>query len=199
MGLKRTELKRRSELKRGSELMRTSELKRNPEQARQWQERSQATAREKARDGPPDGAPLGQGLKRTPLLQGGSLTPVPLQRIAPDKSGDSPKARSAPKPRPALKARTAKKAERDARYKIVRDEYVAEHPVCEVPGCCNESSDVHHTRGNTGDLYFEKRWFKAVCRLCHGKIHAAVGTYRKWLEKIGFINTRHRGGDIDQD
>ena len=55
-------------------------------------------------------------------------------------------------------------------YKVVRAEYLAEHPKCEVRGCGNKSVEVHHKSGRVGDLLTDKRYFLAVCRGCHQKI-----------------------------
>lgn len=56
-----------------------------------------------------------------------------------------------------------KQAKRLAKYRIVRDEYLKEHPVCEYPYCNSREVTCHHMQGKIGDLLFDKRWFKALC------------------------------------
>jgi len=74
----------------------------------------------------------------------------------------------------------------NAEYKIIRDEYMADHPVCEVKGCMHPSSDNHHRAGKTGKLYTDKRYFLAVCRYCHGEIELKPD----WAKKMGYSEIR---------
>lgn len=75
------------------------------------------------------------------------------------------------KPRPI----SSKKMIINAEYKVIRDEYMGDHPVCEVKGCMQPSEDNHHRAGKIGKLFTDKRYFLAVCRYCHGEIHNNPG------------------------
>lgn len=57
--------------------------------------------------------------------------------------------------------------ERNKKYKILRDEYLLSHPLCEV---CNQkkATDAHHVAGREGDNLFGP--LLAVCRECHSRI-----------------------------
>ena len=87
----------------------------------------------------------------------------------PEKRG--PKAKQPLKRVGKPKPISSKKMILNAEYKILRDEYMADHPVCEVKGCMHPSEDNHHKAGKTGKLFTDKRYFLAVCRYCHGEIH----------------------------
>jgi len=52
-------------------------------------------------------------------------------------------------------------------YRKIRDEYLADHKVCQHPDCKNLSEDLHHAKGRVGSLLTDVRFFKALCRSCH--------------------------------
>jgi hypothetical protein len=52
-------------------------------------------------------------------------------------------------------------------YRVIRDEYLAMHKVCEHPECNNPSEDLHHAKGRVGILLTDARYFRALCRKCH--------------------------------
>ena len=54
--------------------------------------------------------------------------------------------------------------ERNKKYKILRDEYLLSHPLCEV---CNQrkADQIHHRKGRDGDNLFSH--FLATCSECH--------------------------------
>lgn len=65
--------------------------------------------------------------------------------------------------RKAIKPISDKQAARLRKYRIARDEYFKENPVCEYPGCSSRNITLHHGAGRIGDLLFDKRWFKSLC------------------------------------
>ena len=71
-----------------------------------------------------------------------------------------------------LKAKSKKQKERDGKYFKSKSKYLEEHLLCEVPGCGEEASDLHHTKGRVGKLYWDMKFFMACCRIHHGEIHA---------------------------
>lgn len=51
-------------------------------------------------------------------------------------------------------------------YKVLRDDFLKDHFICEV--CFkNPATDVHHKKGRLGELLTLVRYFLAVCRNCH--------------------------------
>jgi hypothetical protein len=48
-------------------------------------------------------------------------------------------------------------------YRVVRDEYLAEHPVCEFPGCNCTNVSVHHKAGRIGSCLINKDFFCSLC------------------------------------
>lgn len=76
--------------------------------------------------------------------------------------------------------------ERNKKYKILRDEYFLEHPVCEFPGCNSNDITLHHGKGRNGDLLFDKRWFKSLC-LIH---HRFVEDFPLEAQKLGLSFSR---------
>lgn len=53
-------------------------------------------------------------------------------------------------------------------YRIVRDEYMKNHPYCEI--CGAKSQDLHHKYGR-GKYLSSVEYFMAVCRICHTRVH----------------------------
>lgn len=68
-------------------------------------------------------------------------------------------------------------------YRKRRDSFLKKHPNCMVSGCCNKSSDLHHKMGRIGKALIDTKWFMAVCRGCHNKIHNSS----KWAEENSYI------------
>lgn len=60
-----------------------------------------------------------------------------------------------------------KQKERLKRYRINRDEYFEENPICQFPDCNSRDITLHHMAGKIGDLLFDKRWFKSLCFTHH--------------------------------
>jgi len=57
-----------------------------------------------------------------------------------------------------------------ADYRIVRDEYMAKHEICQV---CDraKAEDLHHRKSRIGKMLTDVTYFLAVCRPCHERIH----------------------------
>ena len=82
------------------------------------------------------------------------------------------KAITTPKRNAKIKVVSDKQAKRLATYRVVRDSYMAVHPVCEYPYCREPSKDLHHGAGRCGDLLTNVTYFKALCRLHHRVVEA---------------------------
>lgn len=78
------------------------------------------------------------------------------------------------KPFKIIKPVSGKQAARLRKYRIARDEYFKENPVCEYPGCSSRNITLHHGAGRIGDLLFDKRWFKVLC--------GGVNGHHTWAE-----------------
>ena len=55
-------------------------------------------------------------------------------------------------------------------YRSRRDKYMTEHPNCEC-NCGKPSQDLHHKNGRTGKMVYNVKYFMAVSRECHNRIH----------------------------
>ena len=69
-----------------------------------------------------------------------------------------------------FKAISDKQAKRLAKYRIARDEYFEEHPICEYPGCTSMEITLHHGAGKVGELLFNKMYFKSLCLFHHRQV-----------------------------
>lgn len=87
----------------------------------------------------------------------------PIKRKVGLRRGKSSLKRSG-KLRPVSKRKLGRMAE----YRAYRDEYMRQHPFCEVEGCWKPSTDPHHTLGRGKHLC---EGLKAVCHSCHRRIH----------------------------
>lgn len=59
--------------------------------------------------------------------------------------------------------------ERKEKYIKARAQHLAEHAWCEACSL-RPALQVHHKRGRTGALLWDKDNFLAVCPICHGEI-----------------------------
>lgn len=75
--------------------------------------------------------------------------------------------------RKPIKPVSDKQTKRLAEYRVVRDKYMKEHPICEarLQGCRTLSTDLHHGAGRNGELLTNLKYFKALCRNCHNWVH----------------------------
>lgn len=79
-----------------------------------------------------------------------------------------------------------KRLERYAEYRVVRDKYLADHPICEVHDCNNPTTNLHHKAGRNGRLLTISKYFMACCDDCHPKrIHENPA----WAREHGYIVT----------
>ena len=89
------------------------------------------------------------------------------------------------KPITKIKKVSDKKALNDAIYKVLRDKFISENPICMVfknfP-----STDVHHKKGKIGKNYLDVSTFLAVCREAHRKIEDNP----EWARENGYSESR---------
>ena len=79
------------------------------------------------------------------------------------------------KPNPTAKQKrlpqhSPKRIKLDTEYSARRKVFLSLKPMCEahLPSLCTQqSTDVHHKAGRTGELYLDETHWLSVCRACH--------------------------------
>lgn len=73
-----------------------------------------------------------------------------------------------------------------------------DHPWCEICKTRGQSqwkiaTDLHHKKGRNGDLLFDTRYFAALCRYHHDKVHnnPAWAKEKGWLIPWWKVNEPH--------
>jgi len=89
---------------------------------------------------------------------------------------------SAPKKRSYIKPVSDNRAEELAIYRPRRDKYMLDNPKCEC-GCGRDSEDLHHKNGRRGKMVYNIKYFMAVARVCHTKIHENP----EWAREKGYL------------
>lgn len=75
------------------------------------------------------------------------------------------------------------------RYMELRQEFLEQHPLCAVyPN--RRSTDIHHIRGRAGNLMLDTRFWLAVSRQGHNRIH----TEPEWARRHGFLAQQGQWG-----
>jgi hypothetical protein len=88
-----------------------------------------------------------------------------------------------------LKKMSPEKARNYRRFLALKPVYLDEHIFCECPGwrgnasCLHRAIEIHHMKGQQGDLMFDERYFMPVCRGCHRHIE----DNKKWARSVGAI------------
>jgi hypothetical protein len=86
--------------------------------------------------------------------------------------------------RSPLKKMSKKKAQQDRAFRILKPIYIRSHPYCEMfDDCFNETVDIHHMKGQAGELMCDEEWFKATCRPCHDWVE----THKNKARAMGLI------------
>lgn len=81
---------------------------------------------------------------------------------------------------------------RNAEYKIVRDQFIKDNPICQAninnehTKCTKEATDVHHQIGRIGERLTDVKNFIALCRNCH----VFAENSPEEAKKIGLSNNR---------
>lgn len=69
--------------------------------------------------------------------------------------------------RSRIKPVSKKRKDALVKYYALAKDYLHKHPTCEVDGCGNKATEIHHKARRHGGLLLEVRFFMAVCRKCH--------------------------------
>lgn len=75
-------------------------------------------------------------------------------------------------PRPVLKMKSDKQSKLDIAYKVLREQYLKDNPLCLVhfPGICLQvANQVHHVYSGShrSKYYLETKEWKPICSACH--------------------------------
>ena len=139
----------------------------------------------------------GKGLERRTELK----SRAPLKRKQAFDRAEPPARNREPRGKPLAPVRknnSLTQKVREAKYASAKRQFLTQHPFCAFPDCTAPADDIHHSRGKAGDLLWDERWFIPACRCHHDDCHRATGERRKRYVKIGWIRTRHRGGELDE-
>lgn len=79
-----------------------------------------------------------------------------------------------------------KRAQELKLYRVERDKYFVEHPVCEFEGCTSRKVELHHKKGRIGKLLTDSRYF---CSLCN-KHHRWVTNNNAAALEMGLVESR---------
>jgi hypothetical protein len=94
------------------------------------------------------------------------------------------------KPKRPIRRISRKRMRSQIIYRRRKQGFMAKHPRCQ---CCKRalSEDLHHKRGRIGRLLTDERFWMAVCRPCHDRIHRhpAEAVERGYLAGPGEWNT----------
>jgi hypothetical protein len=88
-----------------------------------------------------------------------------------------------------IKPKSEKRKKLDSDYSKKRKIFLENKPLCEahILGICTQiSTDVHHMKGRTGDLYLNEEFWLSVCRSCHQYIE----THPNEAKEMGFSKSR---------
>lgn len=92
-----------------------------------------------------------------------------------------PRSRKALKRKTRIKKVSTRQKGRMAKYYEIRRRYLEENPRCEI--CLHPATEIHHVKSRRGNLLFDTKYFMAVDRPCHTRIHENV----QWAKTQGFL------------
>lgn len=69
-----------------------------------------------------------------------------------------------------VKRITEKRAKQNREYLEIRVHFLEQYPMCQIGGCNNKSTSVHHIQGRSNDLLTNPENFLAICNDCHEKV-----------------------------
>jgi hypothetical protein len=66
-----------------------------------------------------------------------------------------------------IKSVSDKKLAELKEYRVVRDGYLKNNPICEYPNCTSREVELHHRAGRSGKLLCDDTYFCSLCRVHH--------------------------------
>ena len=91
-----------------------------------------------------------------------------------------------PKPTKQIRKFSKKSLDHLKRYRIIRDKYLEENPICQYPGCTSREVTLHHKCGRQGAYLTDKRFFSALC----WPHHQHIETHPEETRKLGLSYSR---------
>ncbi|WP_448596759.1 hypothetical protein [Thermoleptolyngbya sp.] len=82
-----------------------------------------------------------------------------------------------------MRPRSAKREKQYESYRLAREEYLKNHPNCQVRGCKRLACDIHHKAKRDGERLTDQKHWMAVCRECH----AYIGNNPAWAYQQGYL------------
>jgi hypothetical protein len=70
-------------------------------------------------------------------------------------------------PAKRIKSVSTKKLAELKDYRVVRDRYLKNNPICEYPNCTSREVELHHRAGRSGKLLCDDTYFCSLCRAHH--------------------------------
>jgi hypothetical protein len=80
---------------------------------------------------------------------------------------DTPTHKTTKSPAYRIKSVSDKKLAELKEYRIVRDRYLKNNPICEYPNCTSREVELHHRAGRSGKLLCDDTYFCSLCRAHH--------------------------------
>lgn len=90
------------------------------------------------------------------------------------------------KPRKAIHKKSPKRTAEEKEYGKLRKEFLETKMLCEVKGCKQRSTEVHHKKGRVGGYYLDVSTWLAVCA-AH---HAYIETHPIWAKENVYSENR---------
>lgn len=108
------------------------------------------------------------------------------------------------KPQKEIAQISKKQAKLNNQYSKERNEYMKDHPYCQVFGCTLIATELHHKKGRVGyadnwarrngiKLTVDKRWFMSVCH----QHHRMIEDHPAWAREMEYSLSRLE--NLDQD
>ena len=92
-----------------------------------------------------------------------------------------------PKKKPKAMRKVAKKRViQNKSYAEIRQNYLMMFPICQVKGCFQFATTIHHLAGRSGTLLTDVNNFLGCCMPCHQKIESEP----IWAKEQGYSKSR---------
>lgn len=72
-----------------------------------------------------------------------------------------------PLKRSYIKPISDKKASELKEYRLVRDKFFKDNPICQFDGCNSKDIQLHHAKGRLGNLLSDVQYFRSLCDTHH--------------------------------